>query len=123
VEFRQNGKRYRPLRIIDPEEWKLFQLYNTSYYGQMIMRFAQRWANEIEKRLAQNKPITMFEINNCFDLANLKEGVTQNQISAAVEVLIKCWQHGDLLKGWLEEFSSHNNYVPPRISVRPEDSE
>jgi hypothetical protein len=94
------------LIVSNQDEWKLFQLYNTSYYGQTIMRFAQRWANEMEKRLNDKKTFDFVTINNCFDLANLKEGVTRNQISAAIEVLTKCWPYGGLLEGWLDEYTS-----------------
>ena len=96
--------------ITNQEEWKLFQLYNTSYYGQTIMRFAQRWANEIEKRVEPNKKLSVFTIDNCYNLANLKEGITRNQTLASIEVLKKCWKYGNVLEEWLYEFSTHNNF-------------
>lgn len=77
------------------EDWKS---KNTEYYGACTLRYAERWANLMEKELdnGANLPDIAKKLSHEADT----EGITGYMYGCAVHVLSQCWQYGEELKKW-----------------------
>ena len=77
------------------EEWKT---NNTDAYGSAIFRYAERWANLMEERIANGEKIEDIakELSHKADT----EGITGFMYGCAVNILSQCWEYGEQLRKW-----------------------
>lgn len=99
------------MQISNIEEWRLFQIHNTSWYGRTIMNFSQAWANKMEEMMNVS-PLNLFIIKESFHTVFNSKEIARNQTSAALEVLLKCWKYGQKLGDLLNEISPNNDFNP-----------
>jgi len=67
-------------------------------YGLAIFRYAESWANLMEKRMACGKTLV-----ECAEKASHDadvEGITGFMYGAAVSILSQTWEHGESLRQW-----------------------
>lgn len=76
-------------------DWKA---KNGDGYGSGIFRFAERWADLMEARVADGAAVG--EIANETSREADSEGITGYMYGAAVAVLAKCWENGEALRCW-----------------------
>jgi len=69
-----------------------------SGYGEAVYRYAENWANLMEKRIAEGKKLEDIAKQSSFDGDD--EGVTGFMYGCAVGILAKCWKHGEALRRW-----------------------
>lgn len=71
---------------------------NSDFYGSGIYRFAERWAEMMEERLATGKSIADIAGQTSHDSDT--EGITGVMYGCAVGVLAHFWEHGEELRRW-----------------------
>lgn len=85
--------------VSDQNAWELWLKNNSDGgYGECIMRYAARWANLMEAKIAEGAKLEDIA-NETSHEADL-EGITGFMYGAAVSVLASCWEHGDQLRRW-----------------------
>lgn len=84
--------------VSDQDAWALWQQNNQSGYGACVMRYAARWANLMEVKMAAGAKLEDIASETSHE-ADL-EGITGFMYGAAVSVLASCWEHGDQLRRW-----------------------
>ena len=71
---------------------------NTHFYGAEVYRFAEAWANAMERAMAAGSTI-----GDCARAAEREadtEGLSGFQYGCAVSLLAACWVHGEELRRW-----------------------
>lgn len=87
------------MNIVDTEAWKTWVDANTDPYGSGVIRYAERWANLMEERMAETgAPVK--DIAKETSHAADTEGITGFMYGAAVSVLAGVWEHGEALRRW-----------------------
>ena len=92
------GEGIKPFEIIDQGAWDSWMESNEDDYGACVMRYAARWANVMESKMAAGE-----ELEAIADAASSEadvEGITGFMYGCAVGVLSKCWKHGEKLRRW-----------------------
>lgn len=79
----------------DYEEWKA---KNADAYGAECFRYAEAWADIMEKRLAKEESLAVFAKETSHE-ANT-HGITAFMYGMAVFILGKFWVHGEELRRW-----------------------
>ena len=87
-----------PFAVVDEKAWATWQANNSDGYGLGALRFAARWANYMEARIAKGDKLPDIA-QACGHEADL-EGITGFMYGAAVSVLASCWEHGEALRRW-----------------------
>lgn len=85
----------QPDKRADYEKWKA---KNTDPYGAECFRYAEAWADLMEKRLAAGEKIENFAKDTSHE-ANT-DGITGFMYGMAVSILSKVWVHGEELRRW-----------------------
>lgn len=81
--------------------WESWVKVNVDPYGACTVRYAARWANYMERELAQcSKHITIADIAEATGHEADKEGITGFMYGCAVSMLAKAWKHGEALRQW-----------------------
>lgn len=83
-------------------EWARIVEINKDPYGKAVVDFADQWAVEMEQQTAnKNVPIAKIaeEASRVVDLRP-DFGITGAMYGMAVNLLWKCWEHGDELRDW-----------------------
>ena len=86
------------MQIKDADGWKKSQENNTDPYGAAVIRYAERWADMMEQRLADGEKLA--DIADETSHAADTEGITGFMYGAAVSVLAGVWEHGEKLRRW-----------------------
>ena len=97
-----------PLWGSDPEQWPAEIDYTGNdfgrAYGFSVLLFAERWADEMERRLAERPELSVADVAEAADhTANQslgRFGMTGFQYGCAVSRLSHCWVRGDELRRW-----------------------
>ena len=92
----------------DPEQWPAEIDYTGNdfgrAYGFSVLLFAERWADEMERRLAERPELSVADVAEVAEhTANQslgRFGMTGFQYGCAVSLLSQCWVHGDELRRW-----------------------
>ena len=84
--------------IIDEAGWQRGLAKNKDAYGFACYRYASRWANFMERELANGKPLA--EIAQATSHEADDEGITGYMYGVAVSLLAHCWKHGEELRRW-----------------------
>jgi hypothetical protein len=78
------------------EEWENWQKNNSDPYGSGVIRFAERWANEMEK--AMDGEVLTEEVMRSTERIADTEGITGFMYGAAVSTLSDVWEYGEQLR-------------------------
>ena len=84
------------------EEYEEGYNKNRDPYGRGIYRFAERWANLIEKDIEECGGVTASVIAN-FERHGFQadtEGISGFMYGAAISILSRYWEYGDFLREW-----------------------
>jgi hypothetical protein len=94
------------MQIINQQLWDEGLAINQDSYGQIIYRYAERWANAMEEQLAAGEDLSAIaqKTSHTADV----EDITMLMYGAAVGILAQCWLHGEALRRW------HNIYTQTR---------
>lgn len=84
--------------VSNQSEWDKAVKANSDPYGACAVRYAARWANYMERNLAEGKPL--HEIAKPSSHEANKEGITGFMYGCAVSVLSAVWEHGEELRRW-----------------------
>jgi len=71
---------------------------NTDGYGSGIYRYAEKWADLMEKEIASGKDVADTAERTSYEADT--EGITGFMYGAAVAILSSCWEYGERLKAW-----------------------
>lgn len=86
------------MKVKNQAEYDDWKNKNNDPYGQAIFRFAEKWANLMEKEI--NTGALLERIAEKASVAADGEGITGFMYGAAVSILAHCWEHGEALKKW-----------------------
>lgn len=86
------------MQIRDEAKWAEMCEGNTDFYGAGILRYAERWADMMEKRIAEGQALE--EIAKATSHEADTEGITGFMYGAAVATLADVWEHGEVLRRW-----------------------
>lgn len=75
------------------EEWKT---NNTDPYGSAVFRYAERWADMMEERIANGEKIE--DIAKELSFKADTEGITGFMYGCVVGILSECWEYGEELR-------------------------
>lgn len=83
----------------DEAGWKASVEKNQDPYDVCIMRYAERWANLMEDKLAQSgAPLS--DIAGVASREAGTEGITGLMYGCAVSILSQFWKYGEELRRW-----------------------
>ncbi len=82
----------------DKEFWESGLQKNDDSYGSGVYRFAERWADLMEKQISKGKKLKDIAEETSSEADN--EGITGFMYGAAVNVLSRTWKHGEELRRW-----------------------
>ena len=86
------------MKLKNKEAWELGLKNNQDSYGGGVYKFAESWANLMEKNLEGGEEFKDFakETSHKADT----DGITGFMYGAAVSVLSYCWEYGEQLRVW-----------------------
>lgn len=84
--------------ISNEASWKECREHNTDPYGNAVIRFAEAWANVMEREMAAGR--MLHDVAHAASREADTEGITGFMYGAAVCVLSDCWTHGEALRRW-----------------------
>ncbi len=85
------------------EEWKA---NNTDSYGSAVFRYAERWADMMEERIANGEKIE--DIAKELSFKADTEGIIWIHVWLAVGILSECWEYGEELRKWHNKKYDYN---------------
>lgn len=87
------------MKVSDESAWQKWRENNTDGYGSAVIRYAERWADVMEKRMREaGAPLGKVAKQASHDADT--EGITGFMYGAAVAVLATSWEHGEELRRW-----------------------
>lgn len=86
------------MKLKDAEGWKKTVEANQDDYGSGVMRYAERWANLMEERMADGAAVADVAKQASHDADT--EGITGFMYGCAVSILSQVWEHGEDLRRW-----------------------
>ncbi len=84
--------------LIDKEGWEHCKENNQDGYGSAVIRYAERWANLMEAKIADGAKLE--EIADHASHEADTEGITGFMYGCAVNILAHVWERGDQLRRW-----------------------
>ncbi len=112
------------MKIINKEDWNKGKANNTDEYGAAGYRFAENWANLMEKEISKGKKLADVAERTSHEADTM--GITGFLFGCAVHILSHCWEHGEELRKWHnKEFGYEGDGVvnPAIITVETKESE
>lgn len=82
----------------DPDGWKQQVEKNQDGYGSGVIRFAARWANLMEQKMAKGAKLKDIAEKTSHEADS--EGITGFMYGCAVSILSQVWEHGEELRCW-----------------------
>ena len=88
------------MRVLEGKEteYQNGKAKNKDFYGAGIFRYAENWADLMEKEMADGKDIIDIADRTSHEADT--EGITGFMYGAAVAILSSCWAHGEKLRVW-----------------------
>ena len=83
---------------IDEAKWNESVETNNDPYGSGVTRYAARWANYMDARIANGEQLS--DIADDASREADKEGITGFMYGCAVSILSQVWKHGEELRRW-----------------------
>jgi hypothetical protein len=98
-------KEWSNMKIIHQAEYdKWIKAQNGDSYGLACFRYAEAWANLMEKQINETKrPSIVSEIAESTSVEADTEGITGFMYGVAVKILFDHWEYGDELRIWHNE--------------------
>ncbi len=78
--------------------WDLTVKNNDDPYGKAGVSFAGRWADIMEAKIDDGRPLVAIAEESC--RAADTDGITGFMYGCAVSILSQCWVHGEELRRW-----------------------
>jgi hypothetical protein len=83
------------------DEWNEGKAKNDDPYGGCVYKFAEAWADEMERRMKDGETIKAMAKLASHQVDSRPEfGITGFMYGAAVQVLSRIWEHGEELRQW-----------------------
>lgn len=92
--------REKIMKILDEKKYLDWKNVNTDPYGDCIFRFAENWAERMETEIDNGAKIYDIAEKTSQKADDDCGGITGFMYGAAVNILSKCWIHGEALKKW-----------------------
>jgi hypothetical protein len=86
------------MKIRDQAAWDTGLANNRDPYGACVYSYAKNWAELMEAQIAKGRTIP--EIADKTSHQADTEGITGFMFGAAVSILARCWEHGEVLRRW-----------------------
>jgi hypothetical protein len=86
------------MNFTNKDDWDTAVKANTDGYGSCIMRYAERWANTMEARIADGALLADIAKDASQEAGT--EGITGFMYGCAVSMLAAVWEHGEELRQW-----------------------
>lgn len=86
------------MKLKNKEGWEQFVAINNDPYGSGVVRYAERWANMMEREMEDGK--ALIEIADATSHKADTEGITGYMYGCAVSILSQVWEHGEELRKW-----------------------
>lgn len=86
------------MKIKDLKKYEEWKNNNTDGYGACIFRYAERWANMMEKEIENGANVKDIAEKLSHDVDT--EGITGYMYGASVSILSQCWEYGEDLRKW-----------------------
>ena len=86
------------MKLKNKEGWEQFVAINNDPYGSGVVRYAERWANMMEKEIEVGKEL--IDIADATSNRADTEGITGYMYGCAVSILSQVWEHGEELRKW-----------------------
>lgn len=80
------------------DAWKCCIKNNQDPYGKASINYAQRWAEAMEREIAEGRSISEVAERTSHEADT--EGITGFMYGCAVSVLSGVWEHGEELRQW-----------------------
>lgn len=87
-----------PFEVINHEGWFNSVKINDDPYGACAVRYAARWANLMEAKMAMGS--TLVDCANATSREADVEGITGFMYGCVVSLLSRVWKHGEALRKW-----------------------
>jgi hypothetical protein len=87
-----------PLELSDAESWQKAVDVNVDGYGGRVVRYAEEWGRLMQVRIEGGETVAECaeELSRLAD----DDGITGFMYGCAVQMLAKCWKHGEALRRW-----------------------
>lgn len=87
-----------PLELSDAESWQKAVDANKDGYGGRVVRYAEEWGRLMQVRIESGETVAECaeELSRLAD----DDGITGFMYGCAVQMLAKCWKHGEALRRW-----------------------
>lgn len=86
------------MELKDEKAYTDWKENNTDAYGAAIFRYAENWANLMEKEISEGGALESIAERTSHEADT--EGVTGYMYGAAVNILALCWYRGEPLRQW-----------------------
>lgn len=86
------------MKIANEVEWKKWRDSNKDPYGGCVIRYAEKWADIMEKAMEDGAALEDIAENASHEADT--EGITGFMYGCAVQVLATVWEHGEELRKW-----------------------
>lgn len=86
------------MKIKDQNAWAEWVANNQDGYGSGVIRYAERWADLMEARIATGAALA--DVAQVTSREADTEGITGFMYGAAVAVLASSWERGEELRRW-----------------------
>ena len=87
------------MKLKDEDGWnQAIEANKESSYGMGVIRFAIKWADLMEERIADGE--TVFDCAEAMADKADTEGITGFMYGCAVRILVQVWQYGEDLRKW-----------------------
>lgn len=103
------------MKLKNKKVWKKIVAINNDPYGSCVVRYAERWANAMEKEMESGK--SLIDIADATSHKADTEGITGYMYVCAVSILSQVWEHGEELRKWHNKEYGYegNGIVNPAI--------
>lgn len=86
------------MRLKDADGWRKSVEANTDEYGSAVVRYAEKWADLMEARIATGARVE--DIAKATSHEADTDGITIFIYWRAVSILSRVWEHGEELRRW-----------------------
>ncbi len=86
------------MKILNKEVYDKYVEVNTDGYGRAVLRYAEQWANAMERKIDNGEKLSDVAKQASYDADT--EGFTGFQYNMAIQFLVKCWEYGEELRKW-----------------------
>lgn len=86
------------MQIVEQKVYDNWKNKNTDPYSRRCFTYAEDWADMMEAEIAAGK--TLADVASATSRKADTDGITGFMYGVAVEILAKCWVHGEELRRW-----------------------